>query len=189
MMREDDTVFCADGGYLWSQKAGLVPQVIIGDFDSSEYPSAAECEVLRFPVKKDDTDTMICIKEGLKRGFRQFLLLGMTGGRPDHTFANYTALYYLVKHGAEGTMIGGRWQYNAVSDGTMTLNGRKGCSFAVFPFGCEECCVSLSGFLYEGNNLTLSADFPLGVSNTVADDTAVVRVKGSAILMTSLRNE
>ena len=182
-IRESDFIMCADGGYKYALSAGVKPDMIIGDFDSSEFPENIRCDIVRLPVHKDDTDTMYCIKEGIRRGFRTFLLLGMTGGRPDHTFANYAALCYLSQRGLYGEMIGNGWCYRVLTDETAVLSGYKNSGFAVFPFGCHSCRVSLSGFLYEGNGIDLSAGFPLGVSNTITDDAARVQVAGTALIL------
>ena len=32
-VKSDDFTVCADGGYLFAEKAGITPQLIIGDFD------------------------------------------------------------------------------------------------------------------------------------------------------------
>lgn len=183
LLQDDDYIICADGGYIWAQKAGFMPRLIIGDFDSAPLPTAFDGEIIRLPVQKDDTDTMYCIKEGIRRGFRTFLLLGMTGGRPDHTFANYAALCYLSQRGLYGEMIGNGWCYRVLTDETAVLSGYKNSGFAVFPFGCHSCRVSLSGFLYEGDGIDLSAGFPLGVSNTITDDAARVQVAGTALIL------
>lgn len=183
-IRTDDYVVCADGGMLFAQNAGLIPDLIIGDFDSSAYPDDSSCEVIRLPVSKDDTDTIYCIKECLKRGFTVFLLSGMTGGRQDHTFANYCALLYLAKRGASAKIIDREGSCEVLSDSSAFIVDKKDCGFAVFPFGCEKCMVTLRGFLYEIENAELTADFPIGVSNKIVSDRAFVQIDhGSALIM------
>ena len=76
-----DVVFAADGGYRHCQAAGLQPDLLLGDFDSlNDLPKGIPIHT--FPVEKDDTDTMLAIKYGLKEGYRTFHLYGGTGGRP-----------------------------------------------------------------------------------------------------------
>lgn len=182
-LRQDDYLVCADGGYLLAQQAGVLPQLVVGDFDSSPVPSHLSCEVIQLPVRKDDTDTMVCLKEGIRRGFQDFLLLGMTGGRPDHTFANFSALSYLAQRGLRGEIIDREWHYRVLADEEWLVTEHIGCPFAVFPFGCGECHVTLDGFLYEGEDILLQADFPMGVSNTVTASPALVRVRSTALVM------
>ena len=102
---ETDLLIAADGGYRAVCDAGMRPDLIVGDFDSlGGVPTDAP--VIRCPVEKDDTDTMIAIKEGLARGYQRFQIYGGLGGRLDHTIANLHALAYLADHGARGRLVG-----------------------------------------------------------------------------------
>ena len=183
LIRQTDTVVCADGGYKKAALCGIRPYAVIGDFDSAPPPDKTDCEIISLPRKKDDTDTMFCIKEFEKRGFTDFLLLGMTGGRPDHTLANYSALLYLANRGLSGSIADADGNFHAV-DRELVIDGQSGSGFGIFPFGCAGCTVTLKGFLYETENYKLSADMPIGVSNTIASDRAFVGVSdGTAIAM------
>ena len=81
-----DFVIAADGGLRHTQKLGLVPNEILGDFDSLGYvPQGANV----FPVEKDDTDAMLAVRRGLALGYRRFCLYGsLDGPRLDHTVAS-----------------------------------------------------------------------------------------------------
>lgn len=178
-----DYVICADGGWRLAERAGIRPRLIVGDFDSSPRPSAFTGEVISLPAAKDDTDTLYAVKEGIRRGFRQFLLLGMIGGRADHTFANYSALLYLAQRGMHGSMADSSGLCTVLCGGSITLTEQKGKGFGIFPFGCTGCTITLKGFLYEVDKYFFTADFPLGVSNTVTQESAEVTVhEGSALL-------
>ena len=70
-INESDFVIAADGGFVHVQRLGLMPQLILGDFDSLGYtPEGAQV----FPVEKDDTDAMLAVRVGLEKGYREFLL-------------------------------------------------------------------------------------------------------------------
>ena len=80
-------VIAADAGIEKLNKAGIVPDLIIGDFDSlGARPSGENVRI--FPVEKDDTDTMLCLKHAIGQGANDVTILGGIGGRLDHTFAN-----------------------------------------------------------------------------------------------------
>ena len=189
LVREDDHIVCADGGYLHAEKAGLKPELIIGDFDSSEKPEKGDYETVTLPGRKDDTDTMYVLKEYISRGFRRFLLLGMTGGRPDHTYANLTALSYLCSQGARGEIADQHGNITMTGRGIFCIEGKKGVQAAVFPFGCERSIVSLRGFEYELQDGELKEDFPLGVSNRITDDHAEIEVIEGKVLIYILDGE
>ena len=106
-VRESDFVVCADGGYKYALMAGIKPDLIIGDFDSAEFPENVKCDIVKLPVHKDDTDTMYCVRECVKMGYKTILLFGMTGGRLDHTFANFCTLLYTAENGVNAKMLDG----------------------------------------------------------------------------------
>jgi len=97
----EDTVIAADGGWRICREEGIVPDLLLGDFDSLHtVPDFGH--IRRVPVEKDDTDMMLAIKEGLARGETDFRLYGGVGGRTDHTIANLQGLLYLAERGAKG---------------------------------------------------------------------------------------
>lgn len=78
---EDHYVICADAGYETAAQYGIVPDLIVGDFDSAKELPPQGQKVARLPVEKDVTDTMYAAMRGLTKGFRSFVLLGCLGGR------------------------------------------------------------------------------------------------------------
>ena len=97
-----DLVLAADAGYEVCRREGIVPDLVLGDFDSMEQPKDAE-NVLRVPVEKDDTDTMLAVKTALENGCDTIYLYGGTGGkRLDHTLANLQTLLFIRRRGARG---------------------------------------------------------------------------------------
>ena len=76
--RADDFIIAADGGWLACRKTGITPDLLLGDFDSlSTQPDFPN--ILRVPVEKDDTDTMLAVKTGLERGETEFHIYGGMG--------------------------------------------------------------------------------------------------------------
>ena len=83
-----DLVIAADAGFQTCRKAGIVPDLLLGDFDSMDQP-ADFANIHRSPVEKDDTDTMLAVKTALEQGCDTVYIYGGTGGkRLDHTLAN-----------------------------------------------------------------------------------------------------
>ena len=144
---------------------GLVPDLLLGDFDSlADLPSGVAVE--RHPVEKDDTDMMLAIKRGLALGHEEFHLYGGMGGRrTDHTIANLQALLYLARHGARGWLYGQGEVYTAIHNNTAVFPARVRGILSVFCLGAEARGVTIRGAQYEVTDSVLTADFPLGVSN------------------------
>ena len=96
-----DLVLAADGGYRALYSLGYTPDLLLGDFDSlGDLPLPTDRPVLRFPARKDDTDTGLALRHGLDRGFRDFALYGCAGGRVDHLLANLQSMARVSRLGA-----------------------------------------------------------------------------------------
>lgn len=178
---EGSYIIAADGGLRHLEKLGLIPNVIIGDFDSLEYvPQGAEV----YPVEKDDTDSMLAVKLGLQKGFRDFILYGtLDGPRLDHTVANYQLLKYLTEHGARGVLVGLTFCATVVENGEIHFGTNHAGDISVFCIGPEAKGVSIRGLFYELEKGTLSSGFPLGVSNHFTEKEASVSVEQGALLV------
>lgn len=178
---KNDYIIAADGGYAHVQKLGLTPDGVLGDFDSLGYvPQDSKI----FPVEKDDTDAMLAVRHGLKLGYKRFFLYGsLEGKRLDHTVANFQTLQFLADHGAEGYLIGTDQIVTVVKDGSLTfLPGAEGI-LSVFCMGADARGVTLEGLQYTLYNHTLTAGFPLGVSNHFTGQPAKVSVENGSLLV------
>ena len=178
---KSDFVIAADGGLQHTQKLGIVPDVILGDFDSLGFtPEGANV----FPVEKDDTDAMLAVRRGLELGFGEFWLYGsLDGPRLDHTIANFQTLQFLADRGAVGYLIGNQYILTVVKNGSITFpEGREG-TVSVFCLGPDAEGVDLEGLYYPLKNGTLTAGFPLGVSNHFTGKEANISVKNGSLLV------
>lgn len=96
-----DLILTADGGYRALHRLGTTPDLLLGDFDSlGDEPLPPGLPVLRFPARKDDTDTGLALRHGLMLGFRDFALYGCAGGRTDHLLANFQSMARVSRLGA-----------------------------------------------------------------------------------------
>ena len=177
---KDDYILAADGGLRHLEALGLRPHGILGDFDSLGYvPEGAEV----FPVEKDDTDSMLAVRRGLALGYREMILYGaMEGPRPDHTLANYQTLCWLAHEGAAGYLVGAQWMVTAVKEEELLFPASAEGIVSVFCMG-QDAVVTLEGLQYELHSGTLSAKFPLGVSNHFVGKPARIRVESGCILV------
>lgn len=174
-----DLVIAADAG--WKQCGEVKPDLVVGDFDSLGYVPE-DLEVLRHPVRKDDTDAMLAVRIGLERGYRRFVLLGCSGGRLDHTLANLQVLQFLADHGARGFLQGEEDCAALVCGETLTLADGAG---RVSVFALEKTVegVCLTGLSYPLANATLTDRFPLGVSNAFIGEPVSIRADGRLLVL------
>ena len=189
--RGDYYVVCADGGLDTALRYGVRPDLFIGDLDSLEGEIPEGLETIRLKVEKDDTDLMAAVREGMKLGYREFLLLGVMGGeRCDHSFASLCVLQYLAHQGCRATVEGDGCRVFLLSGGRLILSGLKGRTVSVFPFGASACEVSYEGLKYPLTKAVLNSDYPLGVSNVVLEDRAQIVVhNGDALIIVMLNPE
>lgn len=178
-----DLILAADGGLRHTRLLGLQPDWILGDFDSlGEIPTGGR--VRRYPVMKDDTDSMLALRFGLKQGFRRFLLYGaMDGPRLDHTVANFQALHFLAVRGACGYLIGRDTVASVISGGALEFPAGAEGIVSVFCLGGQARGVTLRGLLYPLEDSCLQPEIPLGVSNHFTGMPAVLEVRDGALLV------
>lgn len=178
---EDELIIAADGGLRHLQRLGITPTVILGDFDSLGYtPEGAQV----FPVQKDDTDSMLALRHGLRAGCDRFILYGaLDGPRADHTVANYQALVFLAQQGAVGYLVGRDFIVTAIKNSKMVFPALEDGVFSAFCLGAAAQGVTLEGLFYPLQNGTLEAGFPLGVSNHFIGKVATVSVADGTLLL------
>lgn len=179
--RQGDLLLAADGGYAHCQKLGLTPDEVLGDFDSLQYvPRDANV----FPVEKDDTDSMLAVRRGLSLGYREFMLYGsLDGARLDHTVANFQTLQFLADRGAVGYLIGRDYIVTVVKNSSIRFSAEAEGIISVFCMGRDALDVTLSGLKYPLTDGTLTAGFPLGVSNHFIGKPAELSVKDGSLLV------
>ena len=93
-------LLAADRGLDFFLETGLVPDIVDGDFDSlsgagkAYLESLDHTEIVRLNPEKDDTDTQSTLNLAIRRGAKNILILGATGGRLDHFIGNMGLLGY-----------------------------------------------------------------------------------------------
>lgn len=177
-----DFVIAADAGYRACREAGITPDLLLGDFDSMDQP-ADFANVLRSPVEKDDTDTMLAIKTALENNCKEIFLYGGTGGaRLDHTLANLQSLLYLRRHGARGWMYDRDFLWTVIENEALTVERTVEWGLlSAFCLGPDASGVDEEGVQYPLRDAVLTAEFPLGVSNHILEPTARIAVRQGAL--------
>ena len=178
-----DLVIAADGGFAALEGLGRSPDLVVGDFDSlghrPDHP-----HVVALPVEKDDTDMHSAIRLGWERGYRAFRLYGGTGGRIDHTLANIQSLAWLASQRGRGWLVGPDWTATVLSDGgALTLEAGRQGMVSVFCLGDRAEGVDIQGLKYGLSDGVLTADYPLGVSNSFLGRESRVSVRRGKLLV------
>ena len=176
-----DYIIACDRGYSYAKRLNLTPDIIIGDFDSSEKPKS-DIPVIEHPVMKDDTDTMLSVRHALEKGFGNIHIICALGGRFDHIFANIQSLAFAAAEGA-AAFIHSEDTEISVFSGEMNFPKKEGWSLSCFALSDECTGVSVKGTKFECENTQFSNSFPIGASNVWKENAAAVKCKKGIMMV------
>ena len=176
-------VICADGGYNYAKKANLVPDFLMGDFDSLTERIQPGVEIVTFPSEKDDTDTGLCLQAALDLGYRDILIIGGIGGRFDHAIANIQLMAGAVDQVDRIAMKDRKNYCTVLKNGELQLSKKYGQHVSLFSLSDVSEGVTISGAKYPLTDYTLTRTFPLGVSNEYQNDTVRIAVQNGTLLI------
>lgn len=196
-LEEGDYCIACDAGFQYAQNMGILPDLIVGDFDSiselspdiansiSEIEADDPGRVLRLEVRKDDTDTLKAVKIALSKGYKKIFLYGALGGaRIGHTIANIQTLLFIKHNGGRGYIMDADKMLLIAENETIRFHkGNKGF-ISIFSLCEESKGVTLKGLMYTMENGVIRNDFPVGVSNEfIIDEEAEITVEEGTLLV------
>lgn len=186
LLRHDDFFLYCDSGLRHQKELGVAPSLVVGDFDSHEKPGSGI--IIELPREKDDTDTIFGVRKALDMGYREFVLLGMTGGRMDHTLANLFILDLLAQHGARGLIVDDWCEMERVGSEWKTIPDSFPY-FSIIAWKGRVEGVDIENAKYPLLNASIDPSYQYAVSNEPLKGGARVRVgKGSALLLRDTRS-
>ena len=185
-----DCIIGVDRGLEFCYRNKIVPQYILGDFDSIDpevirwYRSQEEIPIREYKPEKDATDTRMGLELAMELGSDRIFLLGATGGRLDHYMGNLQSLIVPAKCHKEAWILD---EQNAVTVLWDRKKKKKRCAFgkyiSFFSMGDEVRGITLSGFKYPLKDYNMTNFDGIGVSNELAEDTALVEFRQGYLLM------
>jgi len=183
LLREDDYVIFCDSGLKHLEQLQAKPGLIVGDFDSHENPNM-DVETIVLPREKDDTDTVYAVREAIRRGYEDFLLIGVIGARFDHTFGNVAVLLYLDSLGKTARILDDYGEMEIVSAEEKTVDGSWSW-FSVLNISGTARGIRISGAKYPLTDGEIPSEYQYGISNEVLPgETARITVReGRALLV------
>lgn len=181
-LKKDDFVIFCDSGLIHLEALGVKADLIVGDFDSHEKPQT-EVETIILPCEKDDTDTMFAIKEGIRRGFEEFLILGGVGGRFDHSLGNVSSLLYLHSKGKNAILVDDYSEMSVVSRENVYVEDKFSYFSLLNISGCAK-GIEVEDAKYPLIDAEITCEYPYGISNEVIKGKqARIRVKEGRLLL------
>ncbi len=177
------TLVCADGGANKAEKLNLIPDFIIGDFDSIDNQTLKYFRNKSKIIKlsgQNDTDVEKCLKEMISRNFGAAVLLGVTGDRLDHTFCNLGIVikfYYKIKLKiiAENSLL-------IPYTGNVELETIPGEIISLYGFDTKTKITS-QGLFYPLKNISLPFGKKESTSNIAESGKVLLKINGGIIFV------
>ena len=187
-----DRIVCADGGTGYLAEKKIIPDMVIGDFDSIKDNALAFIQknnvpVLKYPVKKDASDTELAVLWAMENRASEIIMMGTTGTRLDHTLANLFLMKKIALTGIRCRIIDDHNEIFPVLD-TLTLKGKPGELLSIIPASEKVEGVTLTGVEYPLENAEISMGSSLGISNCFTRETATIKIKKGFLLVTKSRD-
>lgn len=161
-------VIAADGGMRHAAALGVVPELWVGDFDSTPQALLDSWQFVPrepYPAAKNETDGEIAVSMARARGADRIILAGALGGeRSDHAFMHLLHSVLLAEKDIDVLLTSGEEEAWPLLPGSRDIDLPPGSLFSVL--GLSE----LSGLTIENVRYPLK-DFhlPFGSSRTVSN--------------------
>jgi len=180
-------IICADGGARHANALRVIPNLVLGDFDTLtplelEELNRLGAEIIRYPADKDYTDTHLALLKALELGFVEIDILAGLGGRMDHTLANIMLLALPQGEKARIRIIDEQHEIFLVRK-DETITGTTGDVISLLPLSEQVDGISTKGLHYSLSGGTFTMGIPIGVSNFFSREEAVIEIKSGLLLV------
>ncbi|MCB7302790.1 thiamine diphosphokinase [Bariatricus massiliensis] len=193
---EGACIIGVDRGVNYLYRHQIMPQYIVGDFDSIDadiieyYRNETNVPIREYNPIKDASDTEIAIRLSITLGSREIYILGATGGRIDHLWANIQTLAVACKTGVKAYILDERnkvW----VTDRPCELKKSEayGPYLSIFPLDGEVYDFNLTGTKWPLRHHILKPCDSLTVSNQFEDEKVKIDFPEGLLVIMQTRDE
>ena len=192
-----DCIVSVDKGLEVTKALGLVPDAVVGDFDSvngellKEYRKNPAIVWDVHKPEKDETDTELAIHTAVKLGCKRLFILGATGGRLDHELSNIHLLKLCLDCKTEAFLCDPWNKVYLLEKGKVFRRGETYGDYVSFiPLTEEVRGITLRGFKYPltGKDIRVGGEAGLCVSNEVAEAEASIRFDSGILICVESRD-
>ena len=187
-----DYVICADRGLYHAKVLGMVPDLIVGDFDSTDHQDLAYfkekgVQIETFNTHKDETDTVIAVLRAIQKGATKVTIYGGLGSRLDHSLANVHLLYKLLRKGIHGELVNPNHRVY-LAENYQLIQGQKGDLVSLIPFAGKVTGVTTESLAYPLKKAEINVGTSLGISNVLEADTAKIWIDQGVLMVIMARD-
>lgn len=182
-------IIAADKGLLALDRLGILPDLILGDFDSAgtdilDKYRKKSIPVNIYPPQKDMTDTQIALEWALLQNPSVIDIVGATGTRMDHTMANIGLLLMALQKQADARLLDPNNKIYLKNKSFIIKKDRQHGEFiSLLPFSYQVKGLKLHGFKYPLDGITLTLGSSLGISNELLEDEGNVEFEEGILLV------
>ena len=191
-----DYVIGVDRGMEFLYRHDIMPDYIVGDFDSVDkkvadyYRNETNVPIREFRPVKDASDTEIAIRLAMTLGCEEMVILGATGGRIDHLWANVQSLTVPFHAGIDARILDRQNSIRLIGKETILKRSEAyGPYFSVFPLGQEVYGFNIQGAKYPLKNHRLTPYDSLCVSNQFKDAEVVISFLSGIVILMETRDQ
>ncbi len=195
LKEQHDYVIGVDRGMEFLYHHGIMPGYIVGDFDSVDqkisdyYRNETNVPIREFNPVKDASDTEIAIRLAMTLGCETMLILGATGGRIDHLWANVQSLCIPFKAGIDARILDKQNCIRLIGRETVLKKGEAyGPYFSLFALGQDVFNFNVTGAKYPLHNHTLTSVGSLCVSNEIKEDQVTISFPDGMVILMETRD-
>ncbi len=185
-----DCLIAADAGIHFFYRNQIMPDVIVGDFDSADdgarayFENRPEITFVRLDPVKDDTDTESALRLAIRMGAEQVTLLGATGGRIDHLLGNIELLGIGLTEGVPVTITDPCNRIRMTDTGLVIRRAEQfGTYVSLLPYTPQVTGLTLRGMKYPLTEYCLKGFCSLGISNEITGEEGVISFSDGILLV------
>ena len=180
--QEEDLILAADAGLLTAKALGVVPQILLGDFDSLGEPDVPDgTELIRVPVEKNDTDTQLAVRVAIERGAKELVIVGGLEGRVDHTLSSLAILEDLNARHVPASLTNGKNRVRFVRNSGALIARSQFRFLSLIAADPVVKGVTVEGCKYPLKNAKLSRLNQYAVSNEITGNCALVEIRRGGV--------
>lgn len=186
-----DKVIAVDGGLESAKELGLIPDYVVGDFDTVKESVLDQYKEIPYIVwekhrpEKNETDTELARSRALTLGCGRIVFLGATGGRLDHMLGNIDVLCACMQKGVEAWIVDNQNRLYLLDEGKIFRREELWGKYVSFlPYTEQVLGITLTGFKYPLNrkNIRRGEEAGLCISNEVVEESAEITFEDGIVI-------
>lgn len=191
-----DKILAADSGLNFLYEKKIIPDIIVGDFDSVDEnvlkffkeQRSIDFQILN-PIK-DDTDTEHAIRYAIDSGASEITIIGGTGTRLDHVLGNIALLGIGFDAGVSIIIVDPNNRIT-MRNSSFSIEKSKqyGKYLSLIPFGGDVYALTLKGMKYNLDNFQMGGYNSLGISNEIVEEVAQVSFEKGVLIVIESKDE